>query len=566
ISRRITTAARIGSRTEVDFNKGTGQRTSSSADSNSMLPENFTVPGSADFVRDMLYYRSERLNGRDQTFGVTGRLLSSLYKTFISLEANVAYHNSRVKSNGSDQITYPNEQNRDISLLRHDLAPSRDYSFDIRPSWGKYRIQLGEKQIMRANIAYKYQQKYNYGRRTLEEMDNQAGTNAAPSVSEAGSWFLDEANSYRTTRREWNNGFEANLGFVFPHKISITIYDESYYSVRRLTDFRMSTLREVARNDWKNSLNLKLDYGDSWEPGFACGISGRFNQGLPEMLKMLDVIDTSNPLVVNLGNPNLKREKKYELSAHVDYKKATGLKPSLSFSGGWSRVDDALAMARTYDRQTGVTTWQPANISGRWDAFIDFNAFTFLTRDGNFVFENRLRPTFRHSTDYSSDGDIPEPVAVNSWNVNDNLILRYGISSDLNFRAKVTVDWTKMKSLNGLFLPFDYLDINYGIGAHAKIPGEVYVDTDLMAYCRRGYGDPTMNRTDWVWNLEISKTFGRAKQFTVKAIGFDLLQQLPTVQRTLNAQGRSEVRYNSQPAYALLTLAYRLDIQPKKKK
>ncbi|MBD5239127.1 MAG: hypothetical protein HDS64_05060, partial [Bacteroidales bacterium] len=56
-----------------------------------------------------------------------------------------------------------------------------------------------------------------------------------------------------------------------------------------------------------------------------------------------------------------------------------------------------------------------------------------------------------------------------------------------------------------------------------------------------------------------------AKEWTVKAIGFDLLQQLPTVQRTLNAQGRSEIRLNSQPAYALLTLSYRLDIKPKRK-
>ena len=131
---------------------------------------------------------------------------------------------------------------------------------------------------MRANVAYKYEQKYNLGRRTLEEMDNTTDAYAAPSVAESGNWILDEANSYRTTRREWNNGIEASLAFVFPHKLSIKLYDESYYYIRRLTDFRMATLREVARNDWKNSIRLNFDYGDSWEPGFACGISGRFNQ------------------------------------------------------------------------------------------------------------------------------------------------------------------------------------------------------------------------------------------------------------------------------------------------
>lgn len=97
------------------------------------------------------------------------------------------------------------------------------------------------------------------------------------------------------------------------------------------------------------------------------------------------------------------------------------------------------------------------------------------------------------------------------------------------------------------------------------LPGGVNLDTDLMAYCRRGYEEPSMNTTDWVWNLQLSKTFGKTKQFTAKAIGFDLLHQLPTIKQVVNPQGRTETRYNSQPAYAILTLAYRLDIKPRTK-
>ena len=74
-----------------------------------------------------------------------------------------------------------------------------------------------------------------------------------------------------------------------------------------------------------------------------------------------------------------------------------------------------------------------------------------------------------------------------------------------------------------------------------------------------------MNSTAPVWNLQLSKTFGRAKQFTVKAIGFDILGQLPTIKQVVNAQGRTETRYNSQPSYAILTIAYRLDIKPRRK-
>lgn len=568
VSRKFDKVGRIWFRTDIDFNKGTGRRTSSWAESNSMLPENFTAPGSEDFARDMLYYRSQRLLSRDQKFGVKSRFLFNLYCLpskygSAGIEIKGAHNNFRVSSENSDLIVYPNAPSRDLNLLQRDRTPSRDYNFSITPSWNIFRIALSETKSLSLRFGYNYEQKYNLGRRTLEEMNLRDSEPDAPSMAEAGGWFLDEANSYRTTRREWNNGIEAYIAYSFGGKYGLSFSGTSTYSIRRLTDFRMQTLSEVARNDWKNSARIKFEYGDYWTPGLGWGFDGMFNQELPDMLKMLDIRDSSNPLVINLGNSTLKREKIYSVSAYIRHKKASGLKTQWDLSAGWRKVDDALAMARTYNRETGVTTWQPANINGNWTTNVKLETFSFLTRSNNLEFNNSLEPRFRHSIDYSSDTDAA--VAVDSWTIRDDFRLSYNFSADFKLNAKVNVNWTQMKSLDGLFLPFDYLDVNYGIGGRAKIPGEVYIDTDLMAYCRRGYGDPTMNRTDWVWNLEISKSLGRAKQWTVKAIGFDLLQQLPTIQRTLNAQGRSEIRLNSQPAYALLTLTYRLDIKPQKK-
>ncbi len=125
--------------------------------------------------------------------------------------------------------------------------------------------------------------------------------------------------------------------------------------------------------------------------------------------------------------------------------------------------------------------------------------------------------------------------------------------------------WSRQKSLSNVFEPFCYLDVNYGVSATTPVLWGIDLQTDLMVYSRRGYEDPTMNTTDWVWNLQLSKAFGRRKQWIVKAIGFDILHQLPNIKRMVNAQGRTETRYNTRPAYALLTLTYRLDIKPNKK-
>ena len=86
-----------------------------------------------------------------------------------------------------------------------------------------------------------------------------------------------------------------------------------------------------------------------------------------------------------------------------------------------------------------------------------------------------------------------------------------------------------------------------------------------MAYSRRGYNDPTMNTTDWVWNASLAKTLGKKQQWIIKANAFDLLQQIANIRKTVNVQGRTETWYNTIPSYLTLHVVYRLDVKPKKK-
>ena len=47
--------------------------------------------------------------------------------------------------------------------------------------------------------------------------------------------------------------------------------------------------------------------------------------------------------------------------------------------------------------------------------------------------------------------------------------------------------------------------------------------------------------------------------------GFDILRNLSSVSRSLNAQGRVETFSNVIPSYYMLHLTYRLNIKPKKR-
>lgn len=55
-----------------------------------------------------------------------------------------------------------------------------------------------------------------------------------------------------------------------------------------------------------------------------------------------------------------------------------------------------------------------------------------------------------------------------------------------------------------------------------------------------------------------------ARPWTLRITCHDLLRQLSNTRRVLNAQGITEMWYNSVPAYVMLHLCYRFSKVPKK--
>ena len=97
-----------------------------------------------------------------------------------------------------------------------------------------------------------------------------------------------------------------------------------------------------------------------------------------------------------------------------------------------------------------------------------------------------------------------------------------------------------------------------------NLPLKLQLSTDLTMFSRRGYELSSMNTNDLVWNARLSRTFFNGNM-TCFVDGFDILGNLSNIYRSVNAQGRTETRYNVVPRYVMFHLIYRLNIQPKKK-
>lgn len=479
---------------------------------------------------------------------------------YIILRAFGHYDRNKSVSRLTDRIVYPSESILNLNEEQCSSRPEHRYDYGVTVEPLSFSFSFSENCHNRGLLSYGYEQRFESGRRSLHDRYNDEDENIAPSAT--GAWMLDEANSYKTVRMDRMNKLNFTYNFSVTKKVNVQMDLNADFHNRKIVDHRNGQVHSISKSDY--TLNPAMILTNPFGSKIEWRASATLRQTLPDMLQMLPVRDDSNPMVVQLGNRRLQKSSVIETGAYIGRNGMPHMR-QWSFSAGYDRYDNMIAMSNTYDRFTGVTTLQPRNINGNYMVYANMVYGRSIDRNDRLSFVNSFSPEMERSVDYSSDlGLNMDKLKVNCYRISEKLTLKWQ-SGAYSARAQARVRWNRLISLSDVFAPFDYMDIEYGISGSAPLIWGIDLQTDLMAYCRRGYADPSMNTTDWVWNLQLSKAFGRRKEWVVKAIGFDLLQQLPTVKQVVNAQGRTESRYNSQPAYALLTLTYRLDIKPQKK-
>ena len=85
-----------------------------------------------------------------------------------------------------------------------------------------------------------------------------------------------------------------------------------------------------------------------------------------------------------------------------------------------------------------------------------------------------------------------------------------------------------------------------------------------MCYTRRGYGVASLDTTDPIWNARLTYCPPRHSRWVFMVDGFDLLHKLSNVNYAVTASGRTVSYTNTLPRYVMLSVQYRLTIQPKK--
>lgn len=496
------------------------------------------------------------------------------------IQANAGIYLPLTKDNlrFSAGFNYREMESTDIGLSeasRRDLqnyyenyrsqAPHHDLNYNLGVSHKLFSFSNSKAGTFFADLSYSYNHsKANKKENLFKNYEDYSDYIEIEDWNMGKTWPLDSVNSFITDEADDSHNMFLQFSYYsMPNKkqdnVVINLQLPIKYQKRSVDDVRGQSNQQIVRKDWTYSPYFNVRYGNYFS------LTYQLQPSLPSLSQMLDVSQSSNSLFVSKGNPDLRTA-----FTHVLNLSSTTRKPEISqwitanVSG--NIIKHEVKQATTYDRNTGVTTWQPRNIEGNWWMMGSISFGRALDKEKRWNLSTDSRYVFAHETVYASDAVAlnPHTSLILQNKVIQQLKISYGKGP---YRVELfgRVMWNKAKSGRENFQHMNYLDQLYSLTLMTPLVWGISLDTDLRLYLRRGYNQASMNTTEWQWNAALSTRFGgKKKLWTARLVGFDLLQQLSNITHAINAQARNESWHNTIRSYVNLNITYHFEMKPKK--
>ena len=414
-----------------------------------------------------------------------------------------------------------------------------------------------------------------YNLNDLEEWEDDSPLGWLPSNLAYLQGVMDNTNSYVNQRRDFNN--EVGMNLYFWHR----------YADSKGCLFLNASLPVVLRHERQEYARAQIDtlfHRNTTGFNPTVSVRNRYEKNnryhnvtlsyagkytAPNMVTLLNTRSDNNPLVVTLGNPDLKSS--YRHTAALQYT-MNNRKKERSLFANFSYVTTRRQVASgfVYDPATGVYTYKPENINGNYNTSGRVTFDTPLDKARKLKFETTTAWQYYHSVDLMGTAQAGGEALMRSTRstvhthlLTEQIKLDYALSrATLGVKGNVT--WQNATSARENFNEISAFDYQYGLTARITLPWDMRLSTDLTVYSRRGYATSGMNTDDVVWNARLTKNF-MSGNLQVMVDGFDILHQLSGTSFSINGQGQTETFRSVLPRYVMAHIIYRLNIKPKKR-
>lgn len=452
-------------------------------------------------------------------------------------------------------------------------SPDNDKKYHLGLTYSKYFTGSGHFDIeYKASGLYQRRTSLLYLLDKITGFDSPLGT--LPSMYEYTP-YIDAGQSYESTLREFQNDITPKLitvldpsdnsNLTIDVSVPLTVLSRNYnyllpaldklYSIRP-TDFlygfrTMMSLGYTPKNKWQSRTTL----------------TGHITPRKTDLYNLLEIENTTDPLNIFTGNPNLRNAHEYGVSLLSNFwKRGNSIKHTVQIS--YSGYINQFARGVIYNPENGVRTIKPYNINGNWMVNGKYDVVIPFGKYRKFDITSSTLGNIVNSADYIGTGTndeiltMPPKQTVRTYTVQENIKFnwqtgRHRITINANNRVN------RSTGDNSEFTNFTSWIGNYGVYALLNLPKGWSVSTDVNLYIRSGFADERLNSTDIIWNARLSKSFLKGKLLCILD-GYDMLMQLKNISYTVNSQARTEIICNTIPSYVLFHIQWHFNKQPKK--
>lgn len=398
-------------------------------------------------------------------------------------------------------------------------------------------------------MSYSYQRSYNKtDRKTYNLFDWETG--GGGDLDD----YLDASLSKMAKSYYDNHEMSVKLNTVkekYTYNIGFSVQPQRNRMKYQQNLFDIDTVRTVI------NFTPVFDYRYKFTKQSQLRIIYRGRPGQPNMTDLLPIRDETNPLNIREGNPGLKPS--YTNMFMLFYngyfsKTQRSVVANIFFQNTINSVSSKV----TYDPTTGGRVTRPENINGNWNLSI-YSGFNTPLKNKKFTISDYASFRYNNIMGYLSQGANEEV----DKNKTKNLTAR----NDLSFNYRN--DWFE----SGLNTGFEYgkvantlqpqsnretYDYSVGLNTNVKIPWDVNLSSDISYIIRNGYslGD---DKTQLIWNAQVSKSFLKKRQATISFQIFDILRQRSNLSRSISASMRNDTEYNEISNYFMVHFVYNLN-------
>lgn len=300
-----------------------------------------------------------------------------------------------------------------------------------------------------------------------------------------------------------------------------------------------------------------LTYRFNRTSNFRFNYSGRTSQ--PNVTQLQPVIDNSDPLNVEVGNPNLKQSFTHSFRALYNN---FSFNRGNNFTSGESNFHNIFAtvnasfttndIVESVKRNKGIDTVTYTNLSGAYNISAFFN-YGFQLK--------KPKSNLNFTTNFTSSKDAS--IINDTINYTNNYTIGETVKFTTNLKKNFDMNFSATPTYNIVRYSFqadqndNYFSQNLSVGATYYTTSGWILESDFnyTAYSGRSDG---YNTAVPLWNASFAKQFLKGKAGELRFSVYDLLNQNQSITRTVAPTYIRDVQTKVLTRYFMLTFTYNL--------